>query len=40
MKDDKVPEFYHYLEAVGHRYVWSTRDWKLWEPDFREGILP
>jgi len=31
-----VPEFYHYLEQVGFKFVWSCKDWTLWEPDFRE----
>lgn len=30
-----VPEFYHYMETVGHKFVWSTKDWELWEPDFK-----
>ena len=35
-----VPEFYHYMEMVGHKFVWSTKDWKLWDPEFREVTNP
>lgn len=31
-----VPEFYHYLEVVGHKYEQSILNWTLWEPDFKE----
>lgn len=31
-----IPEFYHYLEVVGHKYEQNTRNWILWGLD--EGV--
>ena len=32
-----IPEYwYQYIDAVGVKVVLNIRNWKLWEPDFKE----